>query len=166
MPENKHVQQQQQQQSPPQQKHQQQAQELQQQQAINANAESSRQPNRGGRPSTSRSSRQTYPNAWRMSVCCSSNSGSSIRGCNIQCSSNIQQLQQQHLAQLVTHKQLRPMLLHLPTKRDIIATYCLGRAAPPTLQPPPPREHQQHVVRSAAAATATAQLQQQQHEHL
>ncbi|EDX07642.1 GD25401 [Drosophila simulans] len=81
-----------------------------------------------------------------------------------------QQLQQQHLAQLVTHKQLQPMLLHLPTKRDIIATYCLAGAAPPTLQPPPPREHQQHVVRSAAAATATAQLQQQlqqqQHEHL
>jgi len=52
MPENKHVQQQQQQQ-------QQQAQELQQQQAINANAESSRQPNReGGRPGTSRSRRQ------------------------------------------------------------------------------------------------------------
>jgi len=93
MPENKHVQQQhQQQQSPLQQKQQRQAQELQQQQAINANAESSRQPNReGGRPSTSRSSQQTYPNAWRMSVCCSSNSGSSssIRGCNIQCSSNI-----------------------------------------------------------------------------
>lgn len=80
--------------------------------------------------------------------------------------------QQQHLALLVTHKRLMGMLLllllqlpeqHLPTKRDIIATYCLAGVAPPTPEAPSFRllllqlkEHQQHVVRSAAAAAAPA----------